>query len=101
MWCDGVDIVEVRSLPPVISPKRKTGGRQFVQSTLCIKYGIWGGGSKRQSYWSLRSPLREKKSEGSTGRMTRAQMQELRDKDYDDRVQIIKARQRESVCFRY
>ena len=30
----------------MISPKRKTGGRQFVQSTLRIKYGIWGGVTK-------------------------------------------------------
>ena len=100
VFCD-VDVVEICALPPVVSPKRKTGGRQFVQSTLCIKYGIWGGGSKKQSYWSLRSPRRETKTESSTGRLTRAQMQDLRDRDYDDRVQIIKAKQRESVYFRY
>ena len=95
----GVDVVALCSLPPIVSPKRRTGQQAFVQSTLCIKYGIWGAAGKKQTYWALKSPRNEGKSSVAVGRLTRAQMRELRDKDYDDRVQIIKAGQCELFRF--
>ena len=94
-------MVALFSLPPVIAPKWRSGAKNLVQSTLKIKFGVWGGGSAKKSYWSLRSKQGVVKTERVGAYVTRARANSARTTDYEDRVQIVRKKQCKPLLFRW
>ena len=98
--CCFVDVVALFSLPPVIAPKWRSGAKNLVQSTLKIKFGVWGGGSAKKSFWALKANQGVTKTERIGVYVTRSRANSARTTDYEDRVQIVRKKQCKLLLFR-